>query len=68
MRPYAEIICDLRDRAGKYDEYDWHSSVELEAAECINELLLEVLDLRFGLAGAAATDWINKRLYEPKER
>jgi len=28
----GELVKNLQDRAGKYDEYDWHGAVELEAA------------------------------------
>ena len=32
-------LCErLRERAGKYDEYDWHRAIELEAAEEIERL------------------------------
>jgi hypothetical protein len=27
----------LRERAGQYDEYDWHSAIELEAAAALEQ-------------------------------
>lgn len=41
-----DIIERLRKRAGKYDEYDWHSAIELEAAQ-------EIYNLRAALAARA---------------
>lgn len=34
----SDIVTRLRERAGKYDEYDWHSAIELEAAQEIHNL------------------------------
>jgi hypothetical protein len=36
----VEIIAALRDRAGKYDEYDYHGDLETEAAKRIESLLM----------------------------
>lgn len=40
-----ELVRQLRDRSGKYDEEDWHSDIELKAADMIEELMSEVEDL-----------------------
>ena len=34
----TDIVARLRERAGKYDEYDWHGKIELEAADAIERL------------------------------
>ena len=33
-----DLVKRLRERAGKYDEYDWHGDIELEAADRIEKL------------------------------
>jgi hypothetical protein len=33
-----DLVKRLRERAGKYDEYDWHGDIELEAADHIEKL------------------------------
>ena len=33
-----ELIERLRQKAGQYDEYDWHSVTELEAADALERL------------------------------
>jgi hypothetical protein len=33
-----DLVKRLRERAGKYDEYDWHGDIELEAASRIEKL------------------------------
>ena len=49
----SNIKCRLRERAGHYDEYDWHREIELEAADEIERLeknvrlLTEILELEF---------------------
>lgn len=35
------LVSRLRERAGKYDEYDWHGAIELEAANELERLLEE---------------------------
>jgi hypothetical protein len=42
-----DIVARLRERSGKYDLYDWHSDIELEAADEIERLkkLLEQRDI-----------------------
>lgn len=34
----SDLVDRLKKRAGQYDEYDWHSAIELEAAEEIERL------------------------------
>jgi hypothetical protein len=34
----TDVVKRLRERAGKYDEYDWHGDIELEAASRIEKL------------------------------
>jgi hypothetical protein len=34
----TDLVKRLRERAGKYDEYDWHGDIELEAADRIEHL------------------------------
>jgi len=36
----ADIVDRLRERAHQYDEYAWHSDIELEAAAMIERLLI----------------------------
>ena len=36
-----ELIERLRAKAGQYDEYDWHSVTELEAAAALERLTAE---------------------------
>ena len=36
-----ELIERLRQKAGQYDEYDWHSVTELEAADALERLTFE---------------------------
>ncbi len=38
MSDQQDIVQRLRERSGKYDAYDWHSSIELEAAMEIENL------------------------------
>ena len=33
-----DLVKRLRETSGKYDEYCWHSDIELEAADRIEEL------------------------------
>lgn len=33
-----DIVRRLRERAGKYDEYAWHSDIEIEAANVIEKM------------------------------
>lgn len=33
-----DIVRRLRERAGQYDEYDWHTGIEIEAANTIESL------------------------------
>jgi hypothetical protein len=40
-----DLVERLRETSGKYDEYCWHSDIELEAANRIEELNRAVLDL-----------------------
>ena len=35
------LIAELRARAGKYDEYDWHGGVERQAADALEKLTAE---------------------------
>ena len=34
----VDIVERLREKSGKYDEYSWHSDIELEAADEIERL------------------------------
>ena len=36
--PSVDIVQRLRERAGQYDEYDWHGAIEREAADEIERL------------------------------
>ena len=47
----VDIVDRLRERSGKYDEYAWHSDIEIEAAieiERLRESLREVLEEAIG--------------------
>ncbi len=35
MTDYRELVKRLRERAGQYDEYGWHSEIELESADAL---------------------------------
>ena len=37
-----ELIERLRQKAGQYDEYDWHSVTELEAADALERMVTEL--------------------------
>ena len=43
----------LREKSGQYDEYDWHSAIELEAADHIDRLEKDVASLRDEFAAKA---------------
>ena len=38
LPPSADIVDRLRERAGQYDECDWHGAIEREAADEIERL------------------------------
>ena len=40
-----ELIERLRQKAGQYDEYDWHSVTELEAADALERMVAELADV-----------------------
>ena len=40
-----ELIERLRQKAGQYDEYDWHSVTELEAADALERMEAEKMNL-----------------------
>ena len=42
----TDIVERLRERAGKYDEYDWHGAIELEAADEIERLRADLISCR----------------------
>ena len=44
-----DLVARLRETSGKYDEYCWHSDIELEAADRIEELEAALRDV--------TTDW-----------
>lgn len=62
-----ELAKRLRERAGQYDEYDWHSAIELETADVLEflahggKLRYKVIDLRDG--NEAGTDCGNENWY-----
>ena len=37
MSKLSELAARLDERVGKYDEYDWHAQIELEAAAALRE-------------------------------
>lgn len=41
-----DIVERLRERSGKYDSHDWHSDIELEAADEIERLRAELDSIR----------------------
>ena len=46
-----DLVKRLRETSGKYDEYCWHSDIELEAADRIEELqfvLLFISNINYG--------------------
>jgi hypothetical protein len=49
-----DLVKRLRERAGKYDEYDWHGDIELEAASRIEELERANSDLANEFTAAAS--------------
>jgi hypothetical protein len=50
-----ELIERLRQKAGQYDEYDWHSVTELEAADALERLTAERDEYRsWGLQNEAS--------------
>ena len=52
-----ELIERLRQKAGQYDEYDWHSVTELEAADALERLTAERDALR---ADAMRYRWLRR--------
>ena len=40
-----DLVKRLRETSGKYDEYCWHSDIELEAADRIEQLERALLDV-----------------------
>jgi hypothetical protein len=38
MTDYSDLIKRLRERSGEYDSHNWHSDIEFEAADYIEEL------------------------------
>jgi hypothetical protein len=40
-----DLVTRLRETSGKYDEYCWHSDIELEAADRIEQLERALLDV-----------------------
>lgn len=49
------LLKKLRERAGQYDEYDWHREIELEAAKEIERL--QSLVIRAGEWGESYGDF-----------
>ena len=37
----SDIVERLRNKSGQYDECDWHSAIEIEAADTIEQLRAE---------------------------
>jgi len=60
-----DIVARLRKRAHEYDEYDWHSEIELEAADEIERLRVTMDVL---LADRRATLSENHDLWREIER
>ena len=42
MTDYRALAARLLDRSGKYDEEDWHSAIELEAAAALTEAAADI--------------------------
>jgi hypothetical protein len=42
MTDYRELVKRLRERAGQYDEYGWHSEIELESADALEAQAQEI--------------------------
>jgi hypothetical protein len=40
----TDIVDRLRERSGEYDEYAWHSDIELEAADEIEKLRGQLIE------------------------
>jgi len=42
MTDISELVKRLRERSGQYDEYGWHSEIELEAADALEAQAKEI--------------------------
>ena len=63
-----ELIERLRQKAGQYDEYDWHSVTELEAADALERMEAErdsvVWGVDWGKLGDRTSITIVKRRHD----
>ena len=61
-----DLVKRLRETSGKYDEYCWHSDIELEAADRIEELEAVLLEIA-NAAGDPSAYWIARTALEGKK-
>ena len=52
----SDIVERLRNKSGQYDECDWHSAIEIEAADTIEQLRAENARLREALEKLASVE------------
>ena len=45
MTDIKELVKRLRERSGQYDEYGWHSEIEIEAADALEAQAKEITEL-----------------------
>jgi hypothetical protein len=46
MTDITELVKRMRERSGQYDEYGWHSEIEIEAADALEAQAKEIEELR----------------------
>jgi len=59
MTDITELVKRMRERSGQYDEYGWHSEIEIEAADALEAQAKEIAkkDTRIAELEAALNGW-----------
>jgi len=58
MSDISELVNRLRERSGQYDEYGWHSEIEIEAADALEVQAKEIAELKDQLRLISNDCWI----------
>lgn len=58
-----DLVKRLRETSGKYDEYCWHSDIELEAADRIEELEAALLKIHMIAEARSRHAWDDHATY-----
>jgi hypothetical protein len=68
MTDYRELVKRLRERAGQYDEYGWHSEIELESADALEAQAKRIAekDARIAELEAASKAYADVRKPAPR--